>query len=54
VLQRFPKTKSGKVIRNLLKKILNNETYSIPPTIETPHNINEIVDTLKLANIIQS
>lgn len=32
----LPKTRSGKILRNLLRKICNGETWSVPPTIEDP------------------
>jgi propionyl-CoA synthetase len=32
----LPKTRSGKILRNLLRKIINGEDWSIPPTIEDP------------------
>ena len=36
VVQSLPKTRSGKILRNLLRKIVNGEEYGIPPTIEDP------------------
>ncbi|MFM5948791.1 MAG: AMP-binding protein [Novosphingobium sp.] len=32
----LPKTRSGKILRNLLRKIVNGEDWLIPPTIEDP------------------
>ena len=32
----LPKTRSGKILRNLLRKIVNGEDWMIPPTIEDP------------------
>jgi propionyl-CoA synthetase len=32
----LPKTRSGKILRNLLRKIVNGEEWSTPPTIEDP------------------
>jgi propionyl-CoA synthetase len=32
----LPKTRSGKILRNLLRKIVNGEAWSVPPTIEDP------------------
>jgi len=32
----LPKTRSGKILRNLLRKIVNGEEWQIPPTIEDP------------------
>ncbi|NOU04512.1 MAG: AMP-binding protein [Novosphingobium sp.] len=33
----LPKTRSGKILRNLLRKICNGEDYTTPPTIEDPN-----------------
>lgn len=30
----LPKTRSGKILRNLLRKIVNGEAWTVPPTIE--------------------
>ncbi len=32
----LPKTRSGKILRNLLRKIVNREDWTTPPTIEDP------------------
>ena len=32
----LPKTRSGKILRNLLRKIVGGEEYATPPTIEDP------------------
>lgn len=31
---RLPKTRSGKILRGTIKKIVDGERYAIPPTIE--------------------
>ena len=36
IVPSLPKTRSGKILRNLLRKIVNGEDYGIPPTIEDP------------------
>ena len=48
VVPSLPKTRSGKILRNLLRKIANGEEYGIPPTIEdlaVLRFIEEIVGT---------
>lgn len=42
VVQRLPKTRSGKILRKLLRQIANAEDYSIPSTIDDPASIDEI------------
>jgi propionyl-CoA synthetase len=34
VVPALPKTRSGKILRNLLRKIVNGEDWTTPPTIE--------------------
>ncbi|NBC36882.1 AMP-binding protein [Novosphingobium sp. FSY-8] len=36
VVQALPKTRSGKILRNLLRKIANGEAWTVPPTIDDP------------------
>ena len=36
VVPQLPKTRSGKILRNLLRKIVNGEAFDTPPTIEDP------------------
>ncbi len=34
VIKSLPKTRSGKILRSTIARILNNKKYSVPPTIE--------------------
>ena len=34
VVPKLPKTRSGKILRNILKRIADGNEYKIPPTIE--------------------
>jgi propionyl-CoA synthetase len=46
VVPALPKTRSGKILRSLLRKIANGETWTVPPTIEneaTPFLIADIL-----------
>ena len=36
VVPQLPKTRSGKILRNLLRKIVNGEDFVTPPTIDDP------------------
>ncbi len=36
MVPQLPKTRSGKILRNLLRKIVNGEDFTTPPTIEDP------------------
>ncbi len=42
VVQRLPKTRSGKILRATLRKIADGEDFAIPPTIDDPAIIDEI------------
>ena len=36
IVPQLPKTRSGKILRNLLRKICNGEEWTVPPTIDDP------------------
>ena len=36
VIPQLPKTRSGKILRNLLRQIVNGEAFETPPTIDDP------------------
>jgi propionyl-CoA synthetase len=44
---RLPKTRSGKVLRGTMKKIADNQSWTIPATIDDPLILNEIESALK-------
>jgi len=44
IVERLPKTRSGKIIRSAMKKIADGEEYQIPPTIDDPSVLSEIED----------
>ena len=46
VVQRLPKTRSGKVLRKTMRKIANGEEYVVTPTIEDVTTLDEIRDAL--------
>ena len=43
VVKKLPKNKSGKIIRKLLKNVINNEKIFIPPTIEDKFVVSDIL-----------
>lgn len=43
LVPRLPKTRSGKILRKTIKQIINGEQYTVPPTIDDPSSIDEIV-----------
>jgi len=42
IVERLPRTRSGKIIRSTIRKIANGEKYQIPPTIDDPSVLTEI------------
>ena len=46
VVDRLPKTRSGKILRGTMVKIANNEEFKLPATIDDPAILQEITDAL--------
>lgn len=42
IVERLPKTRSGKILRKLLRQIAENQEFVIPSTIDDPASIDEI------------
>jgi propionyl-CoA synthetase len=47
VVQRLPKTRSGKILRGTMQKIADGEAYKMPATIDDPVILEEISEALK-------
>ncbi len=47
VVDRLPKTRSGKILRATMVKIADNEAFKMPATIDDPAILDEIRDALK-------
>ncbi|MGE4220160.1 MAG: propionyl-CoA synthetase [Alphaproteobacteria bacterium] len=47
VVQRLPKTRSGKILRGTMQKIADSEPYRAPATIDDPAVLAEIQEALK-------
>jgi propionyl-CoA synthetase len=46
VVQRLPKTRSGKILRGTMRKIADHKDYTMPATIEDPAVLKEITEAL--------
>jgi propionyl-CoA synthetase len=46
VVERLPKTRSGKILRGTMRRIADDQHYSIPATIDDPAILDEITDAL--------
>ena len=47
IVQRLPKTRSGKTLRKLMRSITDGEEFQIPSTIDDESIVEEIITTLK-------
>jgi len=47
VVERLPKTRSGKILRGTMRKIADREEYSLPATIDDPAILGEIEEALQ-------
>ncbi|HBA44128.1 MAG TPA: propionyl-CoA synthetase, partial [Alphaproteobacteria bacterium] len=47
VVQRLPKTRSGKVLRGTMRKIADGEEWRMPATIDDPVILDEITEALR-------
>ncbi|MCH2172134.1 propionyl-CoA synthetase [Myxococcota bacterium] len=47
VVDRLPKTRSGKILRGTMRRIADSETYRTPPTIDDPAILEEITQALR-------
>ena len=46
IVDRLPKTRSGKILRGTMVKIADGEEHAVPPTIDDPASLDEIADAL--------
>ncbi len=53
IAQRLPKTRSGKILRKLLRQIADGKDYTIPSTIDDPASITEIEALMTEHGMIQ-
>jgi propionyl-CoA synthetase len=51
---RLPKTRSGKILRGTIKKIADNEPWTVPATIDDPAILDEIKAALKAKGIARN
>ena len=51
VVKRLPKTRSGKILRKLLRNMADGVEYTIPSTIDDPEIIEEIIHEFKLFKV---
>jgi propionyl-CoA synthetase len=47
IVKRLPKTRSGKILRGIMRKMADGEEYKIPSTIDDPLILQEVGESLK-------
>jgi len=47
VVDRLPKTRSGKILRAVMRKMADGKEYTVPPTIDDPAILDEIKTALE-------
>ncbi|HLJ21584.1 MAG TPA: AMP-binding protein, partial [Stellaceae bacterium] len=52
VVERLPKTRSGKILRGTMRKIADGEEWKMPATIDDPAILGEITEGLRSAGFI--
>ena len=52
VVKRLPKTRSGKILRQVMRKMVDGESYTVPSTIDDVAIIDELQTTLNQAGVI--
>jgi acyl-coenzyme A synthetase/AMP-(fatty) acid ligase len=46
IVKRLPKTRSGKILRNVMRKIADGQPFQVPSTIDDPVILDEIKQTM--------
>ena len=53
IVERLPKTRSGKILRATMVKIADSQEFKLPATIDDPAILDEIRDALKTIGYAQ-
>ncbi len=53
VVERLPKTRSGKILRGTMRRIADGEAYATPATIDDPAVLDEMADALRRISYAQ-
>ncbi|WP_232313311.1 AMP-binding enzyme [Enterovibrio coralii] len=46
IVDRLPKTRSGKILRRIIRQIADGESYTVPSTIDDPASLEDISKAL--------
>ena len=51
VVNRLPKTRSGKILRKLLRNIADGKSFGIPSTIDDPTSLDDVHTAMRERNV---
>lgn len=54
VIQRLPKTRSGKILRQVLRKMIDGAEYTVPSTIDDPEILDELTSRLSDVGLLNT
>lgn len=54
IVKRLPKTRSGKILRKLLRQIADGSQYSVPSTIDDPASLPEIAELMQARGLVSA
>ncbi len=54
IVDKLPKTRSGKILRATLRKIAHGEEYKMPATIEDPDVLLQITCTMQQMKVVRA
>ena len=53
-VERLPKTRSGKILRGTIRKIIDGDEWAMPATIDDPEILGNITETLISRGVINN
>lgn len=51
IVNRLPKTRSGKILRKTMRSIIDGETFQVPSTIDDEAIIDELIEVFSKSKI---
>jgi propionyl-CoA synthetase len=52
IVERLPKTRSGKILRSTMRRIADGDEYTVPATIDDPAILDEIADAMESRRVL--
>ena len=54
VVPRLPKTRSGKILRQVLRQMIDGDPYKVPSTIDDPVILEEVANVLVDSGVMEA